>query len=99
MVSRRNKCRPGAAPFPLGQAQNRQPSLDSSVWFSDSYDPSDPPFLVLGSKRTVVALASALETIRGENALTTSTPPEWETTAALVRRLVDGEPWVDARAL
>jgi hypothetical protein len=89
------RCRP----FSIGTGPNPSGLAGLLVWFSDTYDAHDPPYLVLGSKRTAVTVASALQTIRGQGALTTSSPPEWEKTAALIGRVIESEPWVDARAL
>lgn len=47
----------------------------------------------------MVTVTSALQTIFGDEALVTGAPPRWECTTALVGRLIEGEPWLDARAL
>ncbi len=90
---------PRCQPFSIGTGPDPSGLAGLFVWFSETYNPHDPPFLVLGSKQTAVAVSSALQSIFGDDVLRAGPPPEWEKTSALVGRLLEGEPWVDARAL
>lgn len=88
-----------AQPFTIGAGDDPSGLAGLLVWFAERYDPADPPFLMLGSRRTVSSVSSALVTLFGEGTLRTEAPPEWARTAALIARLIEGEPWLDARAL
>lgn len=80
-------------PFTIGARDDPSGLAELLVWFSDAYDPNDPPFLVLGSRRTVSSLSSVLATLFGEQTLRTDAPPEWVKTSAIIQRLIEGEPW------
>jgi hypothetical protein len=91
--------RPYAQPFSIGPDPARYGIAGLVVWFTSEYDPSDPPFLVISSRRTVMGLTAALKTLFGDKTVASGSPPGWDRTFALIQRLVEGEPWFDARGL
>jgi hypothetical protein len=86
-------------PFTMTTSHGELPVTGLLVWFGERYEATDPPLLVLGSRRTVVAFGAALAKLFGRETLKIDPPPEWEKTSLLARQLVDAEPWLDARSL
>lgn len=90
---------PRCQPFSIGDGPENSALAGLLVWFEDTYDPADPPFLILGSRRTVVAMSAALQTIFGLEVIVAESPPEREKTTMMVQRVIGGEPWVDAHSI
>jgi hypothetical protein len=90
---------PNCRGFTIGKDADQSGLAGLFIWFDDHYAPADPPLLVVGSQRTVAAISSALGALFGSDVFSAGQPPEWEKTMVLVRRLVEAEPWFDARSL
>ena len=90
---------PRCQPFSIGEDRADSALAGLLVWFDETYNPADPPFLLLGSRRTVIAVSSALQTIFGSDSLVSTPPPESDKMTAIVRRVIECEPWLDARSI
>ncbi len=92
---------PRVQPFTVGTDASVPGGLGGlAVYFGSGDVPADPPFLVLGTARTVNAVASALDAVFGAGTVGRVGLPSPEAKfLAIVQRLVAAEPWFDARGL
>jgi hypothetical protein len=92
---------PRCQPFTMGSDEKIPPGLGGlAVFFSAEENADDPPFLVVGTKRTTDAVAAALAAIFGPNTIGLhGFGAQQAKFRALVERLIPAEPWFDARSL